>query len=261
VAQSHEVEPATLAAHGLSKRFGSLVALSGLDLVVEPRSIVALVGPNGSGKTTALRLLGGSMPPDEGRVALDGQPLLEPGAAARVERGLVRTLQSTAVFDDLTVLENAVVGVPREHGGALRALVATPRARRSEAAARSVAYAALERFGLADQAERPASELSSFERRVLMLAAAWAASPRVLLLDEPSAGAAATELDRLASLLDGLRADGLGILLVEHNLRLVRLVADRVVVLAAGAQVAAGPPDEVGRDPAVRSLYLGGGTL
>jgi branched-chain amino acid transport system ATP-binding protein len=201
------------------------------------------------------------MPADEGRIALGGEDLAAAPTPVRVERGVVRTLQSTAVFPGLTVRENVLVGVPRSHGGALRALAATPLARASEREARGRAAAALARFGLSGDAERPAGELSAFDQRRVMLAAAWAADPAVLLLDEPSAGAAAGDLEALAGLLDGLRADGLGILLVEHNLRLVRRVADRVVVLAAGVEVAAGTPDEVGRDPRVRAVYLGGRAL
>jgi branched-chain amino acid transport system permease protein len=249
--------PATLVAERLTKRFGSLDAVAELDLTVEPGSIVALVGPNGSGKTTALRLLAGALRADEGRVLLDEDELDGLPMAERVERGLVRTIQATATFPELTALENVLVGVPRRHGGGVRALVATPLSRVSEAEARAVALGALDRFGLAGEALRPAGELASFEQRVLMLAAAWATSPRVLLLDEPAAGASAADLERLAALLDGLRVDGIGVLLVEHNLRLVRRVADRVVVLAAGSAVASGPPDEVGRDPAVQAVYLG----
>jgi branched-chain amino acid transport system permease protein len=253
--------PATLRAEGLTKRYGSVAAVAALDLRVEPGTIVALVGPNGSGKTTALRLLAGSLRGDAGRISVDGEDVGPLPAPARVERGLVRTLQATAVFAELTVLENVLVGVPRRHGGGVRAVFATPLARASDAEARRLALGALERFGLEHEAERPAGELGSFERRVLMLAAAWATSPRVLLVDEPSAGASAADLERLAALLLGLRDDGLGLLVVEHNLRLVRRVADRVIVLAAGTAVAEGPPDEVARDPAVRAVYLGGRRL
>jgi branched-chain amino acid transport system permease protein len=248
---------ASLAAEGLSKRFGTVDAVAGLELAVAPGQIVALVGPNGSGKTTALRLLAGSVPPDAGRIRLGGDELTPLSVAARVDRGLVRTPQATAVFPELTALENVLVAVPRRHGGALRSLVASPSGRTSEAEARQEALGVLERFGLARFAGRRADELPGFEQRVLMLATAFATRPRVLLVDEPAAGASPADLDRVAALLQGLRDDGLGLLVVEHHLRLVRRIADHVVVLAAGTQVAAGLPDAVGRDPAVRAAYLG----
>lgn len=180
---------------------------------------------------------------------------------SRVERGVVRTPQATAIFPELTALENVLVAVPRRHGGAARSLLATPLGRASESEARETALGYLERFGLERFAASRADELPGFEQRVLMLAAACATGPRVLLVDEPAAGASPSDLDRLAALLDDLRADGIGLLVVEHDLRLVRRVADHVIVLAAGSQVAAGPPDVVGRDPAVRAAYLGAARL
>jgi branched-chain amino acid transport system permease protein len=250
--------PARLEARGLTRRFGAVVAASDVSFEVESGRVVALIGPNGSGKTTVLRLVSGTLAPDGGRVLLDGEPLGRT-ARARAERGVVRTLQATSVFAESTALENVLAGtgVARRYGGPLRTLFATPLARRETAASRARAQAILEDVGLGAAADTPAGELSGADQRVLMIAAALAARPRVLLLDEPSAGAAPAELARLAALIRRLRDRGLALLVVEHNLRLVRSVANRVVVLDAGAAIADGSADEVAADAGVRAAYLG----
>ncbi len=265
-AAAPSVAPASvpvLAATGLAKRFDGFPALDGLSLELATCRIVAVVGPNGSGKTTALRLLSGAMEPDAGRIVLEGEDVTSLDAHARAERGIVRTLQSTAVFGRSTALENALVGaaVGEVDAGPVRALFATPRAGAAAAAARERALEALDRVGLAWAADVPAAELRAADQRALMIAAALAARPRVLLVDEPSAGVGAEEVARLVSLLGKLRDEGLALLVVEHNLRLVRGAADRVVVLAAGRVVADGDPDTVAADPEVRRAYLGGGRL
>jgi branched-chain amino acid transport system permease protein len=248
-----------LAARQLGRAFGGLRALDRFDLDLRPGRVVALIGPNGSGKTTALRLLSGTIRPDSGRVSLDGLDVTAETTAARARRGLVRTLQTSAVFPGLTALENAVVGASlrRRYPGALRTLLATPKARADAAATRERALAALAAVGLAHRADDESRLLSGAEQRLLMLASALSTNPRVLLVDEPSAGAGPLELERLASVLGTLQDAGLAVLVVEHNLRLVRTVADEVVVLDAGARLAAGTPDQVAHDPAVRAAYLG----
>jgi branched-chain amino acid transport system permease protein len=253
-------EGAVLAAHGATKRYGGVHALEGFDLELRPGRVVALIGPNGSGKTTALRVLAGTVRADAGRIALDGRELPPEPAARRARRGVVRTLQSNGTFPQLTALEHASVGAAlrARHRGALRALLATPKARRDAAATRARALAALGAVGLEERAGVRAEQLTTAEQRLLELASALAAEPTVLLLDEPSAGAGAEALDRLAGILDALRQRGLSVLVVEHNLRLVRSVAQEVVVLDAGSRLASGTPEEVARDEAVRRAYLGG---
>ncbi len=256
-------EPETvLRADGLSKHFDGFAALDGLSLELVSGRVVAVVGPNGSGKTTALRLLAGAMTPDGGRIVLGGDDITELDAHARAERGVVRTLQATAVFPASTALDNVVVGaaVGERDLGPLRALFATPRARAAATRARNRALESLERVGLGWAADVPAAELRAADQRALMIAAALAARPRVLLVDEPSAGIGAEEVDGLLALLGGLRDDGIAVLLVEHNLRVVRN-ADHVVVLAAGRVVAAGDPEHVSADPEVRRAFLGGAPL
>jgi ABC-type branched-subunit amino acid transport system ATPase component/ABC-type branched-subunit amino acid transport system permease subunit len=249
----------SLAVRDLRKRFGGLVALDRFDLSAQSGKTLALIGPNGSGKTTALRLLAGTLSPDEGRIELDGTDVTNEPAQKRVRRGLVRTLQANAVFPGLTALENALVGasVRRRFGGAFRTLVATPKARAEDRETRARAHGALATVGLGNRAAAAAESLTTAEQRLLMLASALATEPRALLVDEPSAGAGTAELERLTRVLAALREQGLAVVVVEHNLRLVRSLADEVVVLDAGSTLATGPPDEVADDPAVRAAYLG----
>jgi branched-chain amino acid transport system ATP-binding protein/branched-chain amino acid transport system permease protein len=229
--------PAALSARGLRKHYGGVHALAGLDLDVGPGETVALIGANGSGKTTALRALAGALQLDSGEISLDGQPVASLDPVALANAGVVRTLQRTTVFGSLTVLENAMVGagLRTRHSGPIRSVAATPKSRAERRLTRALAFEALRIVGLHELADTRADLLDAFQRRLLMLAAAVATQPRLLLLDEPSAGASAAEVARLAQILGEIRALGVSVLLVEHNLRLVRAAADRVVVMAAGA--------------------------
>jgi branched-chain amino acid transport system permease protein len=262
VCYSSDHEPSRgpgLSAAGLRKAFGGVVAVDGLSLELSPGEVTALIGPNGSGKTTALRLISGAIPPDAGRVLAAGRDMTAAPTAERVRRGVVRTLQTTSAFPELTALENVLVGrsVRRRYGGMLRTAVATPNARAEAAEAERAALEALGLVGLEDHAHTPAPELTSSQRRLLALAAALATEPQVLLVDELAAGAAPDELERLDEVAGRIRERGIALLLVEHNLRLVRLAADRVIVLAAGTPIAEGSVEEVRGSEAVRRAYLG----
>ena len=247
-----------LETQGLVKRFGAHLALAGLDLDLEPGRITALIGPNGSGKSTALRLVSGSLAADEGRVRLGDRVLDGLQARERVRLGIVRTLQRPPAFAGMTALDAVAVGAAAElPARAARSFFATPTARAGGRAARVEAGAALDAVGLHDAAERPCDELSGTERQLVAIAAALATRPHVLLLDEPAAGAGAQEVARLGAVLRRLRADGLTLLVVEHNLRLVHDVADAVVVLDRGSMLARGSPSEVAVDPRVRAAYIG----
>jgi branched-chain amino acid transport system permease protein len=250
---------AILRATGLRKAFGGVVAVDGLSLELARGETTALIGPNGSGKTTALRLISGASAPDAGAIELTGRDVTEASTAERVRLGIARTLQTTSAFTELTALESVLVGrgVRRRYGGLVRTALATPRARSEAEAAEAAALQALALVGLEHAADTPAPELTSSQRRLLALAAALATEPDVLLVDELAAGAGADELDGLAAVVDRIRGRGVAVLVVEHNLRLVRRVADRVVVLAAGTVLTEGSVAEVAASGAVQQAYLG----
>jgi len=248
-----------LGASGLRKVFGGVVALDGLSLELTRGETAALIGPNGSGKTTALRLISGASPPDAGAIALRGAEVTAAATVDRIRLGIARTLQSTATFPELTALENVLVGRAslRRYGGLVRTALATPNARRERAAAETAALDALALVGLADEADVPTPELTTSQRRLVALAAAVATEPQVLLVDELAAGAVVDELEDLVAAVDRIRDRGVAVLVVEHNLRLVRRVADRVLVLAAGNLVAEGSVAEVAASRVVQEAYLG----
>jgi branched-chain amino acid transport system ATP-binding protein/branched-chain amino acid transport system permease protein len=248
-----------LRASGLRKAFGGVVAVDDLSLELARGETIALIGPNGSGKTTALRLISGASVADAGAIELTGSDVTGASTADRVRLGIARTLQTTSAFMELTALENVLVGrgVRRRYGGLVRTALATPKARREVEAAEAAALQALALVGLEHAADTPAPELTSSQRRLLALAAALATEPEVLLVDELAAGAGAEELEGLAEIVDRIRRRGVAVLVVEHNLRLVRRVADRVVVLAAGTVLAEGSVAEVAASGVVQQAYLG----
>jgi ABC-type branched-subunit amino acid transport system ATPase component/ABC-type branched-subunit amino acid transport system permease subunit len=233
--------PAELAARGLRKSYGGLHALDGFDLEVERGECVALVGANGSGKTTALRALSGVMPVDGGEILLNEWRPPRPAPSAWVDAGIVSTLQGTSVFRSMTALENTLVGASlhRRFGGPFRAVAGTPKSRAEARDVRARGLEALRFVGLGDVADVRAELLDSHKQRLLMFASALAAEPRVLLLDEPSAGATAGEAARLGEVLAAIKQLGVTLVVVEHNLRLVSSVADRVVTMSDGRALTA----------------------
>lgn len=248
-----------LQALGLTKTFGGVSALTGVSFTVKGGDIHALIGPNGSGKTTCLRTLAGMMQPEEGDVILSGRPLGASTPRERLQAGLARTLQRTEVFPEMTVLEHALLGagIHRRFGGPFRTLLSTPRARRESRECVARARKLLDAVGLGWASELPAEKLSSGDQRLLMIAMSCGSSPKVLLLDEPSAGMSREYTERLRSLIERLRDSGVTLILVEHNLRLVGAVANGVTVLSAGRVIAEGRPSEVANDPLVVETYLG----
>ena len=243
-----------LRARGLRKRYGGLPALDGVDLTLRVGEVHALLGPNGSGKTTLLRVLAGAVPADDGVVGVLGRDVTALGQEDRVRAGVARTFQDTVLFPELTVAQNVTVGARAvARPGVWRVLLGTPSARRERRLVRAQAAASA---GDLDGAARPA-ELAYGDQRLLQVHRAAATNATVLLLDEPAAGMSAAETARLARVLRELAGNGRAVLVVEHNVRFVSAVADRVTVLAAGRVLAEGTPDEVRADPAVREAYLG----
>jgi branched-chain amino acid transport system ATP-binding protein len=232
-----------LEARGISKRFGGVQAVTALDLDVAEGEVVGVIGPNGAGKTTAFNLLSGFLAPDAGAIRFRGRSVVGWKPHAICALGLARTFQIVRPFPRLSVLDNVLVGALSRHA---RAATAGARAR-----------AVVERLGLGAKAAAPASGLTLAERKRVELARALATEPALLLLDEVMAGLNPTEIATLVELIREIHAGGVSILLIEHNMRAVMALSQRIVVLSFGERVAEGPPAAIARHPRVIEAYLG----
>ena len=247
-----------LSVEDLERSFGGVRALDGAALQVKPGEVHGLIGPNGAGKTTLLNVVSGLFRPTRGRIVMGGERIdgMPPYRIAAL--GITRTYQNIRLFPGLSALENVMVGAHLvRRGDTFRRLFFLPSARADEARAREAAMRLLARVGLADRAHHLVSALSYGDQRRVEIARALASAPRLVLLDEPTAGMNAAEVQAVAAVIRQVASEGQSVVLVEHNVQLVMSVSDRITVLNFGKVIAHGEPRHVASHPEVIAAYLG----
>jgi branched-chain amino acid transport system ATP-binding protein len=250
-----------LEVRSLSKWFGGLAALDGLDLSVEPGEVLGLIGPNGAGKSTALGVMSGFIAPTDGQVFLEGSDITGSPPNRRARDGLARMFQQNMLFESCTVVDSVQIGAHLHAVGSGLGAAARAVSRGSQRAVAGEVWEVLDFVGLADDANLPATSLPHGKKRLLGLAIVLASRPRVLLLDEPLTGMNAEETSAMLTIINALRRErGMTFVVVEHNMEAVMNLCDRICVLHFGRRLAYGTPAEVANDPAVIDAYLGVGT-
>jgi branched-chain amino acid transport system ATP-binding protein len=245
---------------GLTKSFGGLTAVNKVDTEIEKGKITAIIGPNGAGKSTFFNLISGFHPSSEGTVHFNGMDITKMKSFEIAKLGVGRTFQTTHLFEQSTVLDNVIIGHRlRTRSGLFDSIFKTKRLKQEEAACREKAHEVLEFVGLTEFAHRTVSDISQEAKKRTAFALALATDPQIVFLDEPAAGINPEETDGLAELMQKMVNKGITVCLIEHKMKMVMSIADKIIVLNYGKKIAEGTPDEIKNNELVIQAYLGGG--